>query len=148
MKKPRKRVIILMADDDSDDRLLISEVLQEVHFANEVRFVTDGEALMDYLLRQGEYHQPAASPRPDLILLDLNMPKKGGLEALAEIKNNSKLRHIPVVVLTTSQMSDDIQRSYDLGANSFVVKSASFDGLTEAMMILGKYWFDIVELPE
>lgn len=147
MKNRRTSITILMADDDEDDRLLASEALSESRLANALHFVRDGEELMDYLYRRGQYVLESDSPRPGLILLDLNMPKKDGREALKEIKADSNLRQIPVVVLTTSMAEEDIYRTYDLGANSFIAKPVTFDSLVEVIKTIGRYWFEIVELP-
>jgi len=141
-----KPVTILLADDDSDDRMLARDALAESRLANDLRFVQDGEELMDYLYRRNKYSNEEA-PRPGLILLDLNMPKKDGREALREIKSDPNLRHIPIVVLTTSKAEEDIYRTYDLGVNSFITKPVTFDGLVSVMRGLGRYWFEIVELP-
>lgn len=144
---PRKRSItILIADDDPEDRMLAAEALQESRLANDIRFVEDGEELLDYLNLRGRYSDPDECPRPGVILLDLNMPRKDGREALREIKENPELRRIPVIVLTTSKAEMDIYRSYDLGVNSFIVKPVSFDSLVEVMQVLGRYWFEIVEI--
>ena len=140
-------ITILVADDDADDRLLIEDALKEARLANDLHFVKDGEELLDYLCRRGQYEGASQSPRPGLILLDLNMPRKDGREALQEIKSDSELRSIPIVVLTTSKAEEDILRTYDLGVSGFVVKPVSFDGLVEVMQCLGNYWFEIVELP-
>jgi CheY-like chemotaxis protein len=140
-------ITILLADDDADDRVLAQDALKESRLANDLRFVENGEELMNYLMRRGPYENPEASPTPGLILLDLNMPRKDGREALREIKSNPELRSIPVVVLTTSKAEEDIYRSYDLGVNSFITKPVTFDGLVNVMRALGKYWFEIVELP-
>jgi CheY-like chemotaxis protein len=142
-----KAITILLADDDPDDRLMASEALTESRLANDVRFVEDGEELMDYLRRTGQYSVPGSAPRPGLILLDLNMPRKDGREALKEIKIDPILRSIPVVVLTTSKAEEDVFRTYDLGVNSFITKPVVFDSLVELMKTIGKYWFEIVELP-
>lgn len=144
---PSKSIVILMADDDADDRLLAKDALAECRLANELHFVENGEELLDYLHRRGKYVNLANAPRPGLILLDLNMPKKDGRESLKEIKDDPRLRTIPVVVLTTSRADTDISRIYELGANSFITKPVSFDSLVEVMKILGQYWFEIVELP-
>src|SRR5437867_2094845 len=140
-------ITILMADDDADDREMTKEAFLESHLANDLRFVEDGVELMDYLHRRGKYSDPATSPRPGLILLDLNMPKKDGREALAEIKADPKLLSIPVVVLTTSKEEEDMLRSYRLHANSYITKPVTFDALVHVVTGLGKYWMEIVELP-
>ncbi len=147
MKGRRTTVTILMADDDEDDCMLASEALAESRLANDLHVVQNGEELMDYLYRRGKYVDFGSSPRPGLILLDLNMPKKDGREALKEIKADPQLRQIPIVVLTTSKAEEDIYRSYDLGANSFITKPVTFAALVEVMKTIGKYWFEIVELP-
>jgi CheY-like chemotaxis protein len=139
--------MILMAEDDSDDRLLIRDALAECQWDGELRFVEDGEELLDYLRHRGKYLDPSKSPRPGLILLDLNLPKKDGREALREIKADPELRRIPVVVLTTSQANTDVARTYDLGANSYITKPVQFDALVNVMRVLGQYWFKIVEMP-
>ncbi len=144
----KRPVTILMAEDDPDDRLLVREALAESRLANQLYWVENGEELIDYLHQRGKYAEPGVAPRPGLILLDLNMPKKDGREALKEIKADPDLRRIPVVVLTTSKAEEDILRTYDLGVNSFIVKPVTFDSLVECMQTLGKYWFQIVELPE
>lgn len=147
MTQTRRAITILMADDDPDDRLLTREAMDESHLANDLRFVEDGVELMDYLRRRGRYADPASSPRPGVILLDLNMPRMDGREALREIKSDPALRRIPVVVLTTSREEADVLRSYDLGANSFIAKPVTFEGLVSVVRTLGRYWVEIVELP-
>jgi CheY-like chemotaxis protein len=142
-----KSMVILMADDDADDRLLAKDALSECKLPGEMRFVEDGEDLMDYLQHRGKYAKDANAPTPNLILLDLNMPKKDGREALREIKSNPELRKIPVVVLTTSRADTDIAKVYDLGANSFISKPVAFDALVNVMGALSHYWWEIVELP-
>lgn len=142
----RKSITIVIADDDPEDRMLAGEALKESRLANDIRFVEDGEELLEYLTHKGRYADPDDAPRPGVILLDLNMPRKDGREALREIKNNAELRRIPIVVLTTSKAEIDIYRSYDLGVNSFIVKPVTFDSLVEVMQVLGKYWFEIVEI--
>jgi CheY-like chemotaxis protein len=140
-------VRILLADDDDDDCMLAREALAESRLLSELYVVRDGEELLDYLYHRGKYINPNSSPRPGLILLDLNMPKKDGREALQEIKNDPKLRQIPVIILTTSKAEEDIHHTYDLGANSFIIKPMDFESLVEVMRTIGKYWFEIVELP-
>jgi CheY-like chemotaxis protein len=140
-------ITILLADDDEDDLQMTQEALQKSRLGNEVRVAIDGQDLMDYLLRNGRYSDPAQSPRPGLILLDLNMPRKDGREALAEIKAIPHLRNIPVIVLTTSRADEDVFRTYELGVSSFITKPVTFEGLVEAMKVLSDYWFEIVQLP-
>ncbi len=147
MRKQGKPVIFLMADDDPDDRLLIKEAFRESLISNSIYFVENGVELLDYLRHQDGFTDPGLSPTPDLILLDLNMPKKDGREALAEIKSDPHLRYIPVVVLTTSKAEEDIMRSYDIGAASYITKPVTFEGLVEAIKGLGQYWVQIVRLP-
>lgn len=142
-----KVIPILMADDDPDDRLLAQQAMLEYRVKNGFYFVEDGEELMDFLYHRGKYTDPATAPRPGLILLDLNMPRKDGREALAEIKADPDLRRIPVIVMTTSKAEEDILRSYDLGVNSYITKPVTFDSLVDIIKVLGKYWFEIVELP-
>jgi CheY-like chemotaxis protein len=145
--KSSRAITILLADDDEEDLEMTREALLKSRLGNDLRVVLDGEELMDYLHRRGDYDAPGAAPKPGLILLDLNMPKKDGREALAEIKAEPELRGIPVVVLTTSQAEEDIFRTYDLGVSSYITKPVTFDGLVEAMQVLSTYWFEIVELP-
>jgi len=145
--KDAQPITILMADDDADDRQLTREALEDARLVNDMRFVEHGEELLEYLRRQGKYSPPADAPRPGLILLDLNMPRKDGREVLKEIKQDPDLRTIPVVVLTTSKSDEDIYRSYDLGVNSYIVKPVTFEALVDVLVTLEKYWFEIVELP-
>ena len=147
MRIGHKPIVILLADDDEEDRMLACDALAESRLSNAINCVTDGEDLMDYLHHQGKYTPPAEAPRPGLILLDLNMPKKDGREALREIKSDPDLRQISVVVLTTSKADEDIFRSYDSGASSYISKPVSFEGLVDVMKGLGRYWFEIVDLP-
>ena len=147
MNSSQPPVILLIADDDPDDRLLARDALAECGVPVDLRCVENGVELLDYLLQRERYELPGLAPRPRLILLDLNMPRKGGAEALAEIKAHPALKRIPVVVLTTSRAETDIARLYDLGANSFIVKPNSFDDLVERMRVIGKYWLEMVELP-
>ena len=148
MKHQPRPITILMADDDADDRMMTQEAFDESRIANDLRFVEDGEELMEYLKRRGRYEDPATSPRPGIILLDLNMPKKDGREALAEIKADPTLKNIRVLVMTTSKAEEDIYRTYDLGAASYITTPVTFEGLVEVVRTLGKYWLEIVALPE
>ena len=149
LSSERSPITILMADDDEDDRVLTAGALKRSRVINDIRFVVDGEDLMHYLHGRGAYGPGGLSaPRPGLILLDLNMPKKDGREALAEIKSDPELRRIPVVVLTTSKAEEDVFRTYDLGVNSFVSKPVTLDELAMVMQTLACYWFELVELPQ
>jgi CheY-like chemotaxis protein len=150
MKQDKNKIpiTILICDDDEDDRMLTQQALEDAHVSNDVRFVEDGEQLLDYLYQRGAYAgETGEAPRPGLILLDLNMPKMDGREALKIIKGDPMLRDIPIVVLSTSGFDQDIIRSYQLGVNSFITKPVTFSGLVEAMNVLGRYWLEIVELP-
>lgn len=141
-------ITILICDDDEDDRMLTRQALEQAHVSNNLQFVEDGEQLLDYLYQRGAYAgETGKAPRPGLILLDLNMPKKDGREALKVIKGDPTLSDIPVVVLSTSRLDEDIARSYQLGVNSFISKPVTFSGLVAAMNVLGRYWLEIVELP-
>jgi len=142
-----KPITILMADDDEDDRILTQDALEESRVRNTLYCVEDGVELLEYLRREGQYADPTTSPRPGLILLDLNMPRKDGREALKEIKADAELRNIPVVILTTSGQEEDKIKGYNLGAASFITKPVNFEGLVELMKALGKYWIEFVELP-
>ncbi len=142
-----KPITILMADDDPDDRQMTKEAFEENHLANDLRFVEDGEELLDYLYQRGKYAAPNSAPPPGLILLDLNMPRKDGRQALEEIKADPRLRNIRIIVMTTSNAEADVIRSYDLSAASYITKPVTFERLVEVIRTLGKYWLEIVELP-
>jgi len=142
-----KPITILMADDDPDDRQLTKEAFEEARLANDLRFVEDGVELLDYLHRRGKYADPDTSPRPGIILLDLNMPRKDGREALKELKQDPRFRAIRVIILTTSKAEEDILRTYNLSAASYITKPVTFERLVEVVRTLGKYWLEIVELP-
>jgi len=145
---PRKNtILILIAEDDPEDRMLTREALEESRLVNEIAFVENGEELMDYLHGAAPYDDRTKHPLPGLIILDLNMPKKDGREALKEIKADKHLKSIPVVILSTSKAEEDILKTYDLGVNSFITKPVTFKALVEIMHALSKYWFEIVELP-
>ena len=147
MSTPKKTLIILMADDDADDRLLAKEAMHESRVLNELHFVENGVRLLNYLRGDGEFSNREMYPMPGLILLDLNMPKMDGREALAEIKADRRLHRIPVVILTTSKAEEDMVKGYGLGAVSYITKPVTFDALVELMRTLGKYWVEFVELP-
>lgn len=143
-----QKINILVADDDPDDRMLIEEAFEENRVTNSISFVVDGEDLLDYLNRRGKWSDPMDSPRPGLILLDLNMPRMDGREALSRLKADPKLAKIPVVVLTTSKQEEDILRTYGLGVNSFITKPVTFEGLLRVTQVLTSYWIEIVQLPD
>jgi CheY-like chemotaxis protein len=147
MPDSAKNGVILLADDDPDDVLMTLKAFQRNGFAQKVYTVGDGEELLDYLHHRGKFAPPALSPRPALILLDLNMPKMDGGEALTQIKANPAFNDIPVVVMTTSTAEQDILRAYELGSNSFISKPITLTELVEVTRVLGQYWFQIVKLP-
>lgn len=143
----RKPVHFLIAEDDAEDRMLLAEAFSENRLSNLVHFVENGVDLMEYLQRKNKYSDMRTYPRPGIIILDLNMPKMDGREALKELKNNPDFKEIPVVVLTTSKTEEDVIRSYGLGVNSFITKPVSFDALVNVIRDLGRYWLEVVELP-
>ena len=147
MTRRSKPITILIAEDDPDDRMLLQDAFTESRLANDLQFVEDGKQLLAYLRREGEYAEPGNAPFPGLILLDLNMPKMDGREALKIIKSDASLRCIPVVALTTSSAEEDIFRTYGLGVSSFISKPVTFEGLVNVVKVLNAYWVEIVELP-
>ena len=147
MTEARKPITILFADDDNDYFDLSKEAFQQFHLLNSVRRVSDGEELMDYLFRRGNFKNAEDAPKPGVIFLDLNMPKKSGHEALKEIKASPELCRIPVIMLSISKDNRDITRSYELGASSFITKPFSFHELVEVLKVFKQYWFEIVALP-
>jgi CheY-like chemotaxis protein len=147
-KQNQKRTVVIIAEDDPDDRLLIKDAITEASQQSvDVFFVEDGAEMLDYLYHRGKFQTIGEAPLPELVLLDLNMPKKSGMEVLEEIKRDPALRTIPVVVLTTSHAPEHITRSYELGGNGFVTKPDSYQQLVELMQNIQKYWFKTVELP-
>jgi CheY-like chemotaxis protein len=146
MPNESQRRIILMADDDAEDRQLVRDALAENRFDHEMRWVCDGVELFEYLRQEGRYVGRAA-PRPDIILLDFKMPRMDGREVLGKIKTDPQLRQIPVIALTTSAAEDDIAFSYDVGANSFISKPTSFREWVEILRIVCNFWFEVAELP-
>lgn len=147
MSEHGRPITILLADDDEDDRLMTRDALREARLHNDLRTVVDGVELLEYLRHEGAYSDPASAPPPGLVLLDLNMPRMDGREALREIKDDPKLRTLPVVVLTTSKAEEDIVGTYELGVNSFISKPVTFLGLVEVMKAFSRYWLEIVDLP-
>lgn len=147
MLQNKETATILIAEDDPDDRLIIQEAFAVVQVKNPIFFVENGEELLDYLKRRNRFAQTGEAKLPGLILTDLNMPKKDGREALAEIKSDRELCSIPIVVFTTSQTEDDISLSYQSGVNSFITKPQTFKAFVDIMHSLTKYWLETVELP-
>lgn len=147
MMRRGKPITILMADDDADDRQMTREAFEQARVANDLRFVENGAELMDYLHRRDKFKDPALFPPPGLILLDLNMPLKDGREALREIKADPRLKSIRIVVMTTSTAEEDVCRTYQLGAESFITKPVTFAALVDVIQAMGRYWLEIVELP-
>lgn len=148
MTENRRQAVLLMAEDNDDDFLLARSALEEARLLNDLRRVRDGAELLDYLRHRPPYEDEEANPLPALILLDLNMPRLDGREALGEIRGDASLRHIPVVILTSSTAHDDVQQAYRLGVNSYIAKPVTFSGLVAALRILGFYWFELVVRPE
>ena len=146
MNARKESLTILVADDDEIDRGFLRRAWEKSRVSNDLRFVGDGEELTEYLKHAGRYSDPASAPRPAVILLDLNMPKKDGREALREIKADSELRQIPIIILTGSKVEEDILRSYDLGANSYITKPVTFEALVDVLQVLRRYWIEIVDL--
>jgi len=145
--KKAKPSIILLVEDDRGSQELTRRALGEGKIRNELRIVEDGEEALAYLFRRGKYKDPATSPKPDLLLLDLNLPRVDGREVLERIRGDSKLRRMVVVVLTTSQQEEDILRSYELGCNSFITKPVDINQFIQVIQALERYWFQIVVLP-
>ncbi|KAA5541714.1 response regulator [Adhaeribacter rhizoryzae] len=148
MVESNKNRVILIVDDDAEDRMLLEEALEENQVKNTRYYVPNGEELMDYLYNRGKYSDKEKYSLPGLILLDLNMPKKDGREVLKEVKADPKLRLIPVVVLTTSKAEEDILKTLDLGANGYIAKPVSFASLVDLTKTISDYWFDLVQLPD
>ncbi|MBK9731768.1 MAG: response regulator [Chitinophagaceae bacterium] len=147
MKKLKRSEPILIAEDDEEDQEIIREAFEECNVPNDLIFVKDGEELMDYLLNKKAGVGMQRYIEPGIILLDLNMPRKDGRQALSEIKNNVELRKIPVIILTTSKEEEDVIKTYELGVNSFVIKPVTYKALVDVMKAIGNYWFEVVELP-
>jgi CheY-like chemotaxis protein len=142
-----KAAVILLAEDDRGDQELTRRALEQGKIRNELRVVEDGEEALAYLYRRGKYKDPATSPRPDLLLLDLNLPRVDGRQVLEKVRSDSRLRRMAVVVLTTSRQEEDVLRSYELGCNSFITKPVGMDQFIQVIQALEEYWFQIVVLP-
>jgi CheY-like chemotaxis protein len=147
VERRRKKTVLLMADDDDDDCLLMEDAVREVFKSESFHCLPDGQELMDYLLRRGIYTDDEKFPPPDLILLDLNMPRKNGFETLKEIKEHPELRAIPILIFSTSKEQEQIELCYKLGANSYITKPMSFEDLVKTVKCVADYWFGITELP-
>lgn len=147
LDKMGRPISIVVADDDPDDRMMIEEAFEENCLRNHLSFVEDGEELIDYLKQRGKYANSGRRHPVGVILLDLNMPRMDGREALKIIKSDPDLQRIPVVILTTSKAEEDIFRTYDLGVSSFITKPVTFDALVGVVKVIGQYWFEIVALP-
>jgi len=145
MNAPNDPVEILLAEDNPGDVMLTKKALEEGKLANNLHVATDGVDALQFLRQEGEYDD---TPRPDLILLDLNMPRKDGEEVLEELKDDKDLRRIPVVVLTSSESEEDIAKSYELNANAYLTKPVDFDGFVEIVNRMEDFWFQVVKLPE
>lgn len=148
MSKSTKPITILMAEDDKDDQMLVRESFEECRLLNKLHFVEDGQQLLDYLKGRPPYDDRQKAPFPDIVLLDLNMPRKDGREALREIKQDPEINHLPVIVLTTSQAEEDILHTYKFGVAGFITKPVTFNGLVDVVKALANYWFQIVKLPD
>jgi CheY-like chemotaxis protein len=143
----RNNMLILIADDDADDRMFLEQALRQNGYTHEIRSVENGEELLDYLNHRGAY-TAATAPRPTLLILDLNMPRMNGFQALAAIKESPSMRRLPVVVMSTSSADEDVVRSYNLGVNSFVIKPFNYNRLVEVIAALKAYWLETVRLPQ
>jgi len=147
MNTAKESITFLIADDDADDRMLLQEAFDESRLANPLDFVENGEELINYLKRANGYSHLKSEPLPGVVFLDLNMPRVDGREALAEIKADKTLRHVPIVVFTTSQAEEDIVNSYDLGVSGFIVKPVTFEALVDIIHSVTDYWVEVVRLP-
>ena len=145
--RPVSRIVLVMVDDDEDDCLLVEAALYEALMKCDFHCVEDGLAMMDYLNSRGRYSEPGSAPRPDIILLDLNMPRMNGIAVLHELKTDPRFRSIPVIILTTSKEEDDVIACYDLGANTYITKQPSFEGLVSALRSFREYWLETATLP-
>lgn len=146
--KEAKPGVVVVAEDDEDDRLMTEEAFRENGMETKIIFVQDGVELLDYLHRRGKFTDPSSSPRPALVLLDLNMPRMDGREALKQIKSDDQLRTIPINIFTTSKAQEDVVRSYGLGVNCFISKPVTFTGLVDAVRQISHFWFDLAEIPK
>ncbi len=149
MTDTSKQPVVLIVEDDADDFFFISRVLENIKskFKFDAIWVKDGLEAMDYLLRRGKWENPEKSPLPSLVLLDINMPKKNGLEVLKEMNEHENLKNLITIIFTSSRNELNVVLSYELGANSYIYKSSEIDKLGKKLELLFSYWFGIVELP-
>ncbi len=133
-------VLVLLVEDNMDHAELVIRTLEDHHIANKIKHLVDGQIALDYLLRRNEFAEPESSPRPHMILLDLRLPQVDGLEVLKNVKESNELKHIPVIILTTSEADNDMIRAYDHHVNSYLVKPVGFDDFSQLMNDLGFYW--------
>lgn len=145
--KPVNRIVLVMVDDDEDDCLLVEAALHEANLKCDFFCVENGMEMMDYLNQRGRFENSGNAPRPDIVLLDLNLPRMSGLQVLEVIKTDQRFRAIPVIILTTSREEEDIESCYDMGANTYIIKEASFAGLVSAIKVVREYWLETVTLP-
>ncbi len=145
--KTVNKIVLVMVDDDEDDCLLVEAALYEAYLKCDFHCVKDGLQVLDYLNRRGGYQDPETSPRPDLILLDLNLPSMSGREVLQKLKEDERFRAIPVIILTTSSHEEDIAFCYDAGANTYIIKEPSFAGLLASVKVVKEYWLETATLP-
>ncbi len=143
----KKSFVVLMAEDNKHDILATKRAWKVNNIANPLFIVRDGEECLDYLYRRGKYDEPGSAPRPGIILLDLNMPKMDGLTVLQHIRDDEKLNHLPVIILTTSKLEEDRVKSYDLGVNAYIKKPVGFDNFSNAVKTINLFW-QLVELPD
>jgi len=138
---------VLLVEDSPADLRLTQRAFKHAGLPHELRVVRDGDEALAYLHQEGAYNEPGIAPRPDVILLDLNLPRMGGHELLREVKQDNRFKQVPIIVLTTSERPDDVRLAYEAGANAYLLKPVEFSRFTEVIGQLGKFWLEIVELP-
>ncbi|MBM3224298.1 MAG: response regulator [Candidatus Tectomicrobia bacterium] len=142
-----RQLTVLLVEDNPRDVRLTQRAFKQAGLPHELRVVRDGDEALTYLHREGAYQEPDVAPRPDVILLDLNLPRMGGHELLRQVKQDSRFKQLPIIVLTTSERPDDVRQAYDAGANAYLLKPVEFSRFTEVIEQLGNFWLEIVELP-
>ena len=143
---PRNSFVVLLAEDNKHDIVATKRAWKVNNIANPLKIVNNGEACLDYLFQRGKYGEPGTAPRPGILLLDIKMPRVDGLTVLKTIREEKTLRHLPVIILTTSKLEEDRVRSYDLGVNAYIKKPVGFKNLSEAIKTINRFWA-MVELP-